>query len=193
MSSGRPVRGDFWIALGENLKIAVRALRAHKLRTVLTVLGNVVAVMSVIAVVSIIDGVNTYVSEKILEQGLRVIYIDKFGLITDDDAWREAMKRQDLTLFEAQALQDRMQLAARAVSEDVRGEALAQHHRQRRPRRGPRPALRRGPRRAPVGPPRAAGEAGRFRDQHRRDLHGALPDPDRRHLRRHDRAGRDLA
>ena len=88
MTPERRIRGDFWIALAENLKIAVRALRAHKLRTILTVLGNVVAVMSVIAVVSIIDGVNTYVSEKILEQGLRVIYIDKFGLITDDDSWR---------------------------------------------------------------------------------------------------------
>jgi len=53
-------------ALGENLRIAIAALRANKLRTVLTVIGNVVAVMSVIAVVSIIDGVNTYVSEKIL-------------------------------------------------------------------------------------------------------------------------------
>jgi len=117
MTPERPIRGDFWIALAENLKIAVRALRAHKLRTILTVLGNVVAVMSVIAVVSIIDGVNTYVSEKILEQGLRVIYIDKFGLITDDDAWREAAKRQDLSLFEADALQGRMQLADQVVAQ----------------------------------------------------------------------------
>jgi putative ABC transport system permease protein len=105
------------MAQAENLKIAVGALRAHKLRTVLTVLGNVVAVMSVIAVVSIIDGVNTYVSEKILEQGLRVIYIDKFGLITDDDAWRLANKRQDLTQVETAALRDRMQLADQVVAQ----------------------------------------------------------------------------
>jgi putative ABC transport system permease protein len=118
MTPKRPVRGDFWIALAENLKIAVRALRAHKLRTVLTVLGNVVAVMSVIAVVSIIDGVNTYVSEKILEQGLRVIYIDKFGFITDEDAWRDAMRRRDLTLFEVGALRDRMQLADQVVAQE---------------------------------------------------------------------------
>jgi putative ABC transport system permease protein len=117
MTPERPVRGDIWIAPIENLKIAVRALHAHKLRTVLTVLGNVVAVMSVIAVVSIIDGVNTYVSEKILEQGLRVIYIDKFGLITDDEAWREAARRHDLTLFEADALRERMQLADRVVAQ----------------------------------------------------------------------------
>ncbi len=117
MNPPRRPRREFWIAQGENLKIAVRALRAHKLRTVLTVLGNVVAVMSVIAVVSIIDGVNTYVSEKILEQGLRVIYIDKFGLITDEDEWRLATKRRDLTQFEAEALRGRMQLADQVVAQ----------------------------------------------------------------------------
>ena len=103
--------------LGENLRIAVRALRANKMRTVLTIIGNVVAVMSVIAVVSIIDGVNTYVSEKVLDQGLRVIYIDKFGLITDEDAWRLAQRRRDLTLYETDALQDRMRLARRVVGQ----------------------------------------------------------------------------
>jgi putative ABC transport system permease protein len=113
-----PPRRNVWAALGENLRIAIAALRAHKLRTVLTVIGNVVAVMSVIAVVSIIDGVNKYVSEKILEQGLRVIYIDKFGLITDEDAWRDAAKRHDLTSFEADALRQRMRLADQVVAQD---------------------------------------------------------------------------
>ena len=117
MTPGRRPWREQWIALADNLRIAVGALRANKLRTVLTVLGNVVAVMSVIAVVSIIDGVNTYVSEKILEQGLRVIYIDKFGLITDEDEWRNAMKRHDLTTYEADALRDRMSLADQVVAQ----------------------------------------------------------------------------
>jgi putative ABC transport system permease protein len=117
MTPIRPPRRDFWLALGENLRIAVRALRANKLRTVLTIIGNVVAVMSVIAVVSIIDGVNTYVSEKVLDQGLRVIYIDKFGLITDEDEWRLAQRRRDLTLYETEALADRMRLARRVVGQ----------------------------------------------------------------------------
>jgi putative ABC transport system permease protein len=117
MTPLRPLRRDFWLSLGENLRIAVRALRANKMRTVLTIIGNVVAVMSVIAVVSIIDGVNTYVSEKVLDQGLRVIYIDKFGLITDEDEWRLAQRRSDLTLYETDALRDRMRLARRVVGQ----------------------------------------------------------------------------
>jgi putative ABC transport system permease protein len=110
-------RRAFWAALGENLKIAVDAIRANKLRSVLTVLGNVVAVMSVIAVVAVIDGMNTYVSEKILEQGLRVIYVDKFGLITSDDQFREAEKRRDLTPLDADALAGLMHTANAVVGQ----------------------------------------------------------------------------
>ncbi|HEY2924743.1 MAG TPA: ABC transporter permease [Candidatus Eisenbacteria bacterium] len=112
----RPSR-EFWAAQGENLRIALDALRANKLRSVLTVIGNVVAVMSVIAVVAVIDGMNTYVSEKVLEQGLKVIYIDKHGLITNEDAWREAMKRRDLTLLDAQALKRQSRLASEVVGQ----------------------------------------------------------------------------
>src|SRR5207249_2423344 len=110
-------RREFWAAQGENLRIALDALRANKLRSVLTVIGNVVAVMSVIAVVAVIDGMNTYVSEKVLEQGLKVIYIDKFGLITNEDVWREAMKRRDLTMLDAEALKGQSRLASEVVGQ----------------------------------------------------------------------------
>jgi len=110
-------RREFWAAQGENLRIALEALRANKLRSVLTVVGNVVAVMSVIAVVAVIDGMNTYVSEKVLEQGLKVIYIDKFGLITNEEEWRDAMKRRDLTLLDADALKGRSRLASEVVGQ----------------------------------------------------------------------------
>ncbi|TMQ53182.1 MAG: FtsX-like permease family protein [Candidatus Eisenbacteria bacterium] len=110
-------RREFWAAQGENLRIALDALRANKLRSVLTVIGNVVAVMSVIAVVAVIDGMNTYVSEKVLEQGLKVIYIDKFGLITNEDEWRDAMKRRDLTLLDAEALKGQSRLASEVVAQ----------------------------------------------------------------------------
>jgi putative ABC transport system permease protein len=106
-----------WLAQPENWRIAIDALRSNKLRSVLTVLGNVVAVMSVIAVVAIIDGLNTYVSEKILEEGLRVIYIDKYGLITTEEAFQQAQKRRDLTLEDADALRERMRLASAVVAQ----------------------------------------------------------------------------
>jgi putative ABC transport system permease protein len=46
--------------------IAVSAVWANKLRSFLTVLGNIVAVTSIIAVVSLVQGMNAYVTEAIV-------------------------------------------------------------------------------------------------------------------------------
>src|ERR1041385_9110068 len=50
----------------ESAIIALQAIWGAKLRSLMTVLGNIVAVTSIIAVVSLIQGVNGYVTEAIL-------------------------------------------------------------------------------------------------------------------------------
>ena len=50
----------------EAAKIALGAIWSNKLRTFLTVLGNIVAVTSIIAVVSLVQGMNEYVTSAIL-------------------------------------------------------------------------------------------------------------------------------
>jgi len=50
----------------EAAQIALSAIWANKLRSFLTVLGNIVAVTSIIAVVSLIQGMNAYVTDSIL-------------------------------------------------------------------------------------------------------------------------------
>ena len=50
----------------ESAAIALQAIWANKLRSFLTVLGNIVAVTSIIAVVSLIQGMNAYVSDTIV-------------------------------------------------------------------------------------------------------------------------------
>jgi putative ABC transport system permease protein len=80
----------------EGIRIALRALRDNKLRTFLTLLGNIVGTMSVIAVVSLINGIDHYVSEEIAEQGSNVFTIERingFEAITDLDAYLEALAR----------------------------------------------------------------------------------------------------
>jgi putative ABC transport system permease protein len=52
----------FWEAVG----LAISAIWANKLRSFLTVLGNIVAVTSIIAVVSLIQGMNGYVTNAIV-------------------------------------------------------------------------------------------------------------------------------
>ena len=48
---------------------ASQSLRANKLRSFLTVLGILIGVSSVIAVVAITDGLDRYMSDKVLELG----------------------------------------------------------------------------------------------------------------------------
>ena len=50
----------------EAAKIALGAIWSNKLRSFLTVLGNIVAVTSIIAVVSLVQGMNGYVTTAIL-------------------------------------------------------------------------------------------------------------------------------
>jgi putative ABC transport system permease protein len=49
----------------ESAGIALRAIWEYKLRSFLTVLGNIVAVTSIIAVVSLVQGINQYVTDTI--------------------------------------------------------------------------------------------------------------------------------
>ena len=64
----------------EAVRIAVSSLWAHKLRSVLTLLGVVIGITSVIAVVSLINGLNSYVAERVFTLGA-----DVFIISTDAD------------------------------------------------------------------------------------------------------------
>jgi putative ABC transport system permease protein len=90
--------------LRESMGIALRALRANKLRSFLTLLGTIIGVGSVIFVLSVVEGLNRYVSEKMLNAGANVFWIDKYGMITSEDEFNEAQKRPDITLEDADAL-----------------------------------------------------------------------------------------
>jgi putative ABC transport system permease protein len=90
--------------LRESVGIALGALRANKMRSFLTLLGTIIGVASVIAVVSFVEGMNRYVSQKLLNAGANVFWVDKWGLITSQEAYEEAMKRPDVTLDDAEAI-----------------------------------------------------------------------------------------
>ena len=68
--------------------IALSAIWAAKLRSLMTVLGNIVAVMSIIAVVSLIQGLNASVSRAILnEAGADSFIVQQFGIVRSDEEW----------------------------------------------------------------------------------------------------------
>ena len=64
--------------LGEILLMSWQALKANKLRSLLTVLGVIIGVSTVIAMVSLIQGLNTSMANQIQSFGSNTIYIRKW-------------------------------------------------------------------------------------------------------------------
>jgi putative ABC transport system permease protein len=95
------------VLLGEIIRLALQALWSHKLRSLLTLLGIIIGVSSVIAVVSFVDGLNTYVAERIFNLGADVFIATKAPVvITNMDDWLEAEKRRDLTMEDFRAVEE---------------------------------------------------------------------------------------
>ncbi len=114
-----------WVAQKETLRLALDALRAHKLRSFLTLLGVILAVTTLVAVMSVVAGLNFYVADRVANLGANVFVVDRFGIITSFDAWVKAQKRPLITMEEYTALKETMrtanQIAAgQDTSSDVR-------------------------------------------------------------------------
>ena len=103
------------VTLLETLRLALDALRAHKLRSFLTLLGVILAVTTLVAVMSVVAGLNFYVADRVANLGANVFIIDRFGIITSMDEFRKAQKRPLIVLEDYQRLRDSMK-TAKAVS-----------------------------------------------------------------------------
>ena len=83
--------------LSEAVAISASSLWAHKLRSVLTLIGVVIGVAAVIAVVSLINGANQYVATKVFNLGADVFGVSyQPSIITNVNDWLEFQKRKRL-------------------------------------------------------------------------------------------------
>ncbi len=94
----------------EGLRLALREIAAHKLRSFFTLLGIIVSVGFLVAVVAIIQGMNAYVSENLAGAivGRNAFQIRRtpisIGFI-DDEEWRELQRRPIIDAEEAEYVQ----------------------------------------------------------------------------------------
>src|ERR1700674_5497539 len=85
--------------------IAIQAIWGAKLRSLMTVLGNIVAVTSIIAVVSLIQGLNASVKQAILNQaGADSFVVQQFGIVRSDDEWLRVQSNPRITSLDAAAV-----------------------------------------------------------------------------------------
>ena len=102
------------ILIHEMVRIALSAIWANKLRSFLTILGNVVAVASIITLVSLIQGITEEVQDVILsEVGADAFEVDRYGLITSEEEMERARNNPRITLDDAEAIR---RFAASSVS-----------------------------------------------------------------------------
>ena len=113
----RGLRAAF-VTFSETLKLALSALRAHKLRSFLTLLGVILAVTTLVAVMSVIAGLNLYVADRVANLGANVFIVDRFGIITSQDAMIKAQKRPLITYDDYVRLRDSMKLASAVAAEE---------------------------------------------------------------------------
>ena len=91
----------------ENLRFALIALRAHKLRAFLTMVGIVIGVWTVIGMVSLVTGFDRSQTEAFSSFGTTLVQFQKFEpRFGPGHRTEEERKRRDLTLEDAQALQE---------------------------------------------------------------------------------------
>jgi putative ABC transport system permease protein len=89
----------------ESVRLALASIWANKLRSMLTLLGNIVAVSSIITVVALLTGVNAAVSEAIVSDlGADSFTIQRMGMTQNEDEFERMRNNPQVTLEDADAI-----------------------------------------------------------------------------------------
>src|SRR5512140_4044489 len=106
----------------EGVAIALRAIWTAKLRSFMTVLGNIVAVTSIIAVVSLIQGLNASVKSAILNQaGADSFNVQQFPITRSDEEFEKVRSNPRITLADMRAIRRHAGDMISAVMADANG------------------------------------------------------------------------
>jgi putative ABC transport system permease protein len=89
----------------ESVRLALSSIWANKLRSLLTLLGNIVAVSSIITVVALITGVNGAVTDAIVSDlGADSFVIQRTGFTQNEDEFERQRSNPNVTLDDAVAV-----------------------------------------------------------------------------------------
>ncbi|HWW87652.1 MAG TPA: ABC transporter permease [Vicinamibacterales bacterium] len=104
----------------DSVAIALDAIWAAKLRSFMTVLGNIVAVTSIIAVVSLIQGLNASVKQAILNQaGADSFNIQQFPITRSDEEFDRIRSNPRISLLDARSIRRYSTLAAAVMTDST--------------------------------------------------------------------------
>lgn len=93
-------------AYNENLRQAMDTLRAHKLRSALTVFGVVLGVSVIMLVAALITGFNQKIEEEIKQVGADTAFVSKWNINRNGPPPLDERRRKPLTPEDARAIRD---------------------------------------------------------------------------------------
>lgn len=108
---------NFLFDLKEGLFISFRAIRANKMRSVLTTLGIIIGIWAVTVMSTAITGLRNSFMKSIASIGTDVLYVEKFEWFGSED-WHVYRNRKDITWDQYLKLKEKVKSAA-AVSPEL--------------------------------------------------------------------------
>ncbi len=103
---------NYFFEITEGLSIAWDAIRANKMRSVLTTLGIIIGIVSVTLMGAAINGLNTAFRASISGLGADVLYVNqKDWMINSWDEWLAENKRQNITRDQYRFIEKEMPMA----------------------------------------------------------------------------------
>ncbi|NOX18877.1 MAG: FtsX-like permease family protein [Chlorobi bacterium] len=91
---------NYLFEIKEGLLISLKAIRANKVRSVLTTLGIIIGVWAVVTMSTAIKGIDISFQEGVSSLGSDNLYIDKWSWFNNDIPWWELRNRKNLTMEE---------------------------------------------------------------------------------------------
>lgn len=102
----------------EGVSISWAAIRANKMRSVLTTLGIVIGIVTVTLMGTAIEGLNKAFLNNISFIGGDVLYVSRFSWFIDShEEWLRSQKRRPITLAQVQALEKQLTMAKAVAPE----------------------------------------------------------------------------
>lgn len=103
------------MSIFESVRLALKAILSHKLRSILTTIGVMIGVMAVIGMMALIDGLNRRIGSQLSSIGTNTFYVQKRGWLLSREEMLEARGRKNLTLEDAEAVSRQVQSARRVA------------------------------------------------------------------------------
>lgn len=97
---------DFAYEVKEGFAISFQAIRANKMRSVLTTLGIVIGIVSVTLMGTAIEGINRSFNQMVSKIGADVLFVQKFSWFSSQEDWEASRNRKNIDLKQFRAVRD---------------------------------------------------------------------------------------